>query len=69
MVDGKVEKDIVQQRREMVAGVREVAAKFEPQVAEPVRLSGIPVINITLFENIRHDLIVFAQVSQVTNAT
>ena len=59
MVDGKVEKSIVQLRREMVAGVREVAAKWQPDLAEPVRLSGIPLINITMFENIQHDLVVF----------
>ncbi|MGI9242726.1 MAG: efflux RND transporter permease subunit [Verrucomicrobiales bacterium] len=59
MVDGKVEKDVIEQRREMVAGVREVIARWQPQLAEPVRISGIPVINITMFENIRHDLIVF----------
>lgn len=59
MVDGKVEKSIIQLRREMVAGVRQIAAKWQPELAEPVRLSGIPLINITVFENIRHDLIVF----------
>ena len=59
MVDGKVEKEVIDQRREMVAGVREVVEKWQPQLSEPTRLSGIPLINITMFENIRHDLIVF----------
>lgn len=59
MVDGKVEREVIDQRRDMVAGVREVIGRWAPQLPEPVRISGIPVINITMFENIRHDLIVF----------
>ena len=59
MVGGKVEKEVIDQRREMVAGIREVIREWQPQLDEPVRISGIPVINITMFENIRHDLIVF----------
>jgi predicted RND superfamily exporter protein len=56
---GKVERDIVDQRREMVSGVRTVVAKWEESLEEPIYISGIPVINVTMFENIRHDLIVF----------
>ncbi len=59
MIDGKVEREVIDQRREMVAGVREVIGRWTPQLPEPVRISGIPVINITMFENIRHDLIIF----------
>ena len=51
--------DINTRRTELVAGVRQVAAKWDAHLAEPVRLSGIPIIQITLYENMRHDLIVF----------
>lgn len=64
-VDGKVIPPINERRTGLVHGVREVAAKWDGRLDEPVRLSGIPIIQITLFENMRHDLIVFGVVSVV----
>lgn len=58
-IDGGYEKSINERRREMVDGVRQVAETWSARLDEPVRLSGIPLINITLFDYIRHDLIVF----------
>ena len=43
----------------LVEGVRAVTAKWNRRLPEPIRVSGIPHITITLFENMRHDLIVF----------
>lgn len=62
-VDGVFEPGVIDRRHLMVEGVREVAAKWAEKLPEPVRLSGIPFINITLFQNVRHDLIVFGAVS------
>ena len=46
-------------REKMIAGVRELSAKWTARLSEPVRISGLPLIQRTLVENIRHDLIVF----------
>ncbi len=62
-VDGRLEPGVIERRHQMVEGVRAVAARWDAELAEPVRLSGIPFINITLFQNVRHDLIVFGAVS------
>jgi predicted RND superfamily exporter protein len=43
----------------LVAGVRRVAATWGARLGEPVRLSGICVINVNLVEHLRHDLRVF----------
>ena len=59
IAEGDTDPDIVGQRHRMVSDVRAVAAKWESELAEPVRKSGLPLINVTMFENIRHDLIVF----------
>jgi len=59
MVEGKMEASVIERRREMLDGIRSVAAKWEPQMDEPIRKSGLPFINVTMFENIRHDLVVF----------
>ncbi len=56
---GKPESEINVRRTKLVEGARRVAKKWNAQLDEPVRLSGIPIIQITLFENMRHDLIVF----------
>lgn len=62
-VDGKVIPPINTRRTELVRGVREVAAKWSERLDEPVRLSGIPIIQITMFENMRRDMIVFGVAS------
>lgn len=62
-VDGKVIPPINVRRDSLVKGVREVAEKWNGKLDEPVRMSGIPIIQITLFENMRHDLIVFGVAS------
>jgi predicted RND superfamily exporter protein len=43
-------------RRAMVAGVRAVAARRAPETAGPIRLSGLPIINLSLIEFVDHDV-------------
>ena len=50
---------INERRERLVEGVREVAAKWNARLDEPVRLSGVPFIQMTRFQNMRDDLIVF----------
>jgi predicted RND superfamily exporter protein len=57
--DGRIIPEINVRRTELVKGVRKVRDKWNAKLAEPVHLSGIPIIQITLYENMRHDLIVF----------
>ncbi len=59
-VDGKIVPHINVRREKLVEGVRGVAAKWGEKLSEPVRLSGIPLIQRALFEYIHHDLIVFS---------
>jgi predicted RND superfamily exporter protein len=56
---GKGKSEINNRRTKLVEGVRLAAAKWNERLDEPVRLSGIPIIQITMFENMKHDLIVF----------
>ncbi len=62
-VDDGITRDMVPRihvrRTELVRGVRAVAEKWSAQMDQPVRMSGIPIIQITLYENMRQDLIVF----------
>ncbi len=60
---GKTKAHINERRTALVHGVRKVAEKWNQELAEPVRLSGIPIIQITLYENMRKDLIVFGLAS------
>ncbi len=46
-------------RAALVAGLRRLAADWGPRLGQPVRLSGISVINVNLVEHLRHDLRVF----------
>ncbi len=50
-------------RAAMVAGVRAVAAKWTPKMAGPIRLSGLPFINLSLIEFVSHDVNVFGVAS------
>jgi predicted RND superfamily exporter protein len=61
--DGVFNPVVIQRRHAMVRGIREVAEKWQRTLDEPVHLSGIPLINVTLFENVRHDLVVFGGAS------
>jgi predicted RND superfamily exporter protein len=61
--DGKLIPPINERRTLLVQGVRKVAEKWNGRLEEPVRLSGVPMIQITLFENMRADLIVFGVAS------
>lgn len=61
--DGTLTPDINTRRTELVAGVRKVAAKWDQRLDHPVRLSGIPIIQITLYDNMRDDMIVFGVAS------
>lgn len=46
-------------RTEMIEGLRTTVARLEPELAEPVRLSGISFINISIKEHLNHDLETF----------
>jgi hypothetical protein len=50
-------------RQRLVAEVRRLAAEWRPKFDEPVRLSGLPVININLVEHVSDDLKVFGVAS------
>jgi predicted RND superfamily exporter protein len=52
-------------RRAMVDGVRAVAAKWAPKMEGPIRLSGLPLINLSLIEFVSHDVNVFGVASFV----
>ncbi|MEM7386423.1 MAG: MMPL family transporter, partial [Verrucomicrobiota bacterium] len=43
-------------RREMVEDLRELGHRWEPELAEPVRFSGMPVIVVNLIEHVEQDL-------------
>ncbi len=60
---GELVPGIHERRTGLVRGVRQVAEGWDRRLAEPVRLSGIPVIQVTLFEGMRQDLIVFGILS------
>jgi predicted RND superfamily exporter protein len=47
----------------LVEAVRRVAAEYRPRLDEPVRLSGLPIINIVLREHIKADIATFGVVS------
>ncbi len=50
-------------RQRLVEGVRRLAAEWRSRFDEPVRLSGLPVININLVEHVGSDLRVFGVAS------
>jgi predicted RND superfamily exporter protein len=56
--------ELRERREAMVRGLRKMAAGWgPPRLEEPVRLSGIPVINVNLLEHVEADLKVFGAVS------
>ena len=55
--------DADEQRAEMVAAIRSLAASWTPDLPEPVRLSGTTVIAVNILEYLRHDLRVFGLAS------
>jgi predicted RND superfamily exporter protein len=57
--DGKLVPGICVRREKLAKGVRALADKWNKELPEPVRISGIPIIQRALHDNIRHDLIVF----------
>lgn len=58
-MEGHAKADINERRLKLVEGVRRVAEKWNARLREPVRLSGIPIIQITMFQNMKGDLIIF----------
>jgi hypothetical protein len=58
---GVVEQNL--RRERLVAGVRRLAKEWRPRFDEPVRLSGLPVININLVEHVTSDLRTFGVAS------
>ncbi len=50
-------------RRGLVEGVRAVAAKWSPKMDGPIRLSGLPFINLSLIEFVTHDVNLFGVLS------
>jgi predicted RND superfamily exporter protein len=55
--------ELKRRRFEMMRGVRTVAAEWTSKLAEPVRLAGVPVINLNLVEHVRFDLEAFGLAS------
>jgi len=55
--------ELTRRRKAMVEGIRVVAAAWGERLGEPVRLSGICVVNTNLVEHMRHDLRVFGLAS------
>lgn len=51
--------ELTVRRQELVADLRTLAADWSGRMAEPVRISGFPVILTNLIEHVRHDLRVF----------
>jgi predicted RND superfamily exporter protein len=47
----------------LVDGVRRLGAEFRPRLDEPLRLSGLPIINVVLREHIKADIGMFGVVS------
>ncbi|MBV8880722.1 MAG: MMPL family transporter [Planctomycetaceae bacterium] len=47
----------------LVAAIRKLAAAWRPSLDEPVRLSGLPIINIVLREHIKSDITTFGIVA------
>src|SRR5262245_32807045 len=56
-------KELRARRAALVAGVRAVAAKWSAQMEGPIRLSGLPIINLSLIEFVTHDVNVFGVLS------
>jgi predicted RND superfamily exporter protein len=56
-------KELKRRRQEMVDDLRKLAAEWSQPGAEPVRLSGFPVILANLIEHVEHDLRVFTLAS------
>jgi predicted RND superfamily exporter protein len=55
--------DLRARRRALVLGVRAVAAKWSPKMDGPIRLSGLPFINLSLIEFVTNDVNVFGVLS------
>ncbi|MDJ0975723.1 MAG: MMPL family transporter [Planctomycetota bacterium] len=51
--------ELAVRRTAMVDGLRETVKRLEPKLDEPVRLSGLPFINISIEEHLNHDIEVF----------
>src|SRR5579862_8927942 len=47
----------------LVAALRRLAAEWRPLLDEPVRLSGLPIINVVLREHIKRDIVTFGVVA------
>ncbi len=47
------------QREEQVKGIREICAEWQPKFEEPIRLSGLPVINVGMVEHVESDMKTF----------
>lgn len=62
-MEGKPKSEINDRRMALVKGSRALAEKWNARLDEPVRLSGIPIIQITMFENMKHDIMIFGVAS------
>ena len=63
--NGKLIPPINVRRQKLAQGVHEVAEKWNGRLNEPVRLSGVPIIQVTLYENLRDDLLVLGFASLI----
>jgi predicted RND superfamily exporter protein len=52
-------RELAKRRAEQVASIREIVARWQPRLSEPVRLSGTTVIFADVLDQLRHDLRVF----------
>jgi len=59
------DRELKRRRFAMMNGIRRVAAEWSPKLAEPVRLAGVPVINVNLVEHVQADLESFGLASLV----
>lgn len=55
--------ELRERRRLLVAGVRGVARSWSPKMESEIRLSGLPIINLSLIEFVSHDVRVFGVAS------
>jgi predicted RND superfamily exporter protein len=55
--------ELRERRRAMVTGIRAVAAKWKERSGDEVRLSGLPIINLSLIEFVTHDVNTFGVAS------
>jgi predicted RND superfamily exporter protein len=54
-----------QRRLALVDGIRRLGSEFRSKLDEPIRLSGLPIINVVLREHIKDDIATFGWISLI----